>query len=279
MKIESGEGFPVRYMIYHKDFLMFILSYCSLVQNTNKKFKLYVWDGGLTKEQKEIINKLFPGVTIEQMIAKGVTEKEVEKRYNAYINKPLMDIKFLIDKKFIGLDPDVIFYKEPIEIIDWINNNDSTNLFISDCYSAYMNNYENIFDSVVEKLNAGLLCLQPNTLPKFETALKFFEGRSTKNPDQTFYAYCLDHCDYSYKRLDKYKYKIFFCPFNELGKESKEWIKNNIQKEYEEHSKVLKEKNTVCFHFINSGWEKLLSIENGIAKIANPDEVKKDVNK
>jgi len=263
VKIESGEGFPVRYMTYDKDFLMFVLSYTSLVQNTKKKFKLYVWDGGLTKEQKEKIFEMFPGVTIEQMVAKGVTKKEFEKRYNAYINKPLMDVKFLINKKFIGIDSDVIFYKEPTEIIDWIENDNKTNLFMADCASSYMNNYENIFDSVVEKLNAGLLCLQPNTLPKFEIVLKFFEGRSTKNSDQTFYAYCLDHCKYKYASLDKYKYKIFFSSFNE-------------SKECDEYCVYLKDKNTVCFHFINSGWKKFLNINKDVATVLNPDEVEEN---
>ena len=71
MKIKSGKGFPVRYMVYYKDFLMFILSYCSLVQTTDKKFKLYVWDGGLFEEQRKQLIEMFPGVTIKQMIVDG----------------------------------------------------------------------------------------------------------------------------------------------------------------------------------------------------------------
>jgi len=273
MQVKSGEGFDVRYMIYDKDFSMFILSYYSLVQNTGRKFKLYIWDGGLTKEQRKQITELFPGVTIKQMLAKGKTIKEFEKRYTAYINKPLMDVHYLRDKKFIGIDPDVIFYKEPKEIIDWIDNDNDTNLFLSDCTNGYMNNYEKIFDKLVEKLNAGLLCLQSYTLPDFETAYDFFNNKSTKNPDQTFYAYCLAHCKYKYKRLDRYKYKIFIHSFNEWSEESQQYVKNNIQEDYDEHCKYLKDKNTICFHFINSSWKKFLKINDDALEILNPDEV------
>jgi len=275
MKIESGKGMAVRYMVYDKDFNMFILSYCSLVQYTGKKFKLYVFDGGLTENQKKQILEIFPGVIIKQLIIKGVTKKEFEHRYNININRPFMDICYLRDKKFIALDPDVIFYKIPEEIINWIDNNNDTNLFFSDCTNGYMNNYKKLFDRLVEKLNAGLLCLQPNTLPNYGEAYNFFNGKSTKNSDQTFYAYCLEHCKYKYERLNRYEYKIFLPPINEWTKESREYILNNAKEDYKEHCQYSEDKNTVCFHFINCNWKKFLKINNGELIIENPDEVDK----
>jgi len=244
-------------MVYDKDYLIFILSYISFIQNTKRRFKLYIWDGGLNKKQIEEINKIFPGVTIKKMIVKGITDKKFEKRYTAYINKPFMDVKYLRDKKFIGLDPDVIFYKEPKEIIDWIDNDTNINLYLSDCTNSYMNNYEKNFDVLVPKLNAGLLCLQPDTLPDLDVTYKFFNNKGTKNPDQTFYAYCLSHCSYTYASLDKYKYKIY--------------ISDNIRKDYKEYYKYLEDKNTICFHFINNNWKKFLNIEDRFAVMINPD--------
>ncbi|WP_439459538.1 hypothetical protein [Pedobacter sp. GSP4] len=166
------DGLPV-YFLTGKQFLFQTL-FCirSLTQHTNEKFKFVLMDDGtFDAELNEIAAKLLPGaelVTLQQInqnldailpLNKYPIIRQKRKIYNHL--KKLTDIHtYHPNSNKLVLDSDMLFWKEPLAVIDWlkkpkniINIEDSTQ-----SYGYSISLMEQLCASpITKKLNVGLI--------------------------------------------------------------------------------------------------------------------------
>lgn len=146
------------YLLAIKSFLSFNTSFYVVIHD----------DGSLTRKEIKIINKHIIGCRI---ILKSEADKTLDptlKKYpriakyrKQYVNaKQILDFFLLSEsKKMIGLDSDILFFKQPREIYDW-RFNASKSIFYSFEKDSYGPNKVNTFfgqQPYLKDINIGLM--------------------------------------------------------------------------------------------------------------------------
>ena len=146
------------YLLAIKSFLSFNTSFYVVIHD----------DGSLTKKEIKVINKHIIGCRIILQSEADKTLASILKRYprivkyrEQYVNaKQILDF-FLLSKskKIIGLDSDILFFKQPHEIYDW-SFNVSKSIFYSFEKDSYGPNMVNAFfgcQPYLKNINIGLM--------------------------------------------------------------------------------------------------------------------------
>jgi hypothetical protein len=120
-------------------------------------------------------------------------------KYNMFImSLILLDINLLSDaEKIMVLDADVLFFKKPVELINWINDqNDNSSLFSVERFRPYRDKKNRLqFDlKPSETLNSGLLCYNPKTILDLPTLEKWV----SENRDLMYTSPVFEQLAYSY---------------------------------------------------------------------------------
>ncbi len=120
-------------------------------------------------------------------------------KYNMFImSLILLDINLLSDaEKIMILDADVLFFKKPVELINWINDqNDNSSLFSVERFRPYRDKKNRLqFDlKPSETLNSGLLCYNPKTILDLPTLEKWI----SENRDLMYTSPVFEQLAYSY---------------------------------------------------------------------------------
>lgn len=144
----SPEGLPIYFLTGKKYLYQTLFCITSLVKVSKQPFRyILIDDGTFDREIITRINSFLPGVEI-------VMSEDIEKNLSKVIPKHLFPtlhykrgeyphIKKLIDvhtlpgnKWKLVLDSDMLFWNDPIEIVNWLNAPDKP-LYMLDCENSY----------------------------------------------------------------------------------------------------------------------------------------------
>ncbi len=165
---ETEGDIEVRVLTWRKDYINLIWALKSFYTTSDVRYPLYIHDGGLFPEHKEILKLHFPNAFI-------VNKNDADQIVNTYFDQnnftrskeyrlsniatvKLWDYFILSQaKRVISIDSDIVFFKEPSKII---NPNPRKNYYNEDLQYAYSMSLEDInkdFDiSLPPKINSGL---------------------------------------------------------------------------------------------------------------------------
>jgi len=120
-------------------------------------------------------------------------------KYNMFImSLILLDINLLSEaEKIMILDADVLFFKKPVELVNWINDqNDNSSLFSVEKFRPYRDKQNRLqFDlKPAETLNSGLLCYNPKIIMDLPTLEKWI----SENRDLMYTSPVFEQLAYSY---------------------------------------------------------------------------------
>lgn len=120
-------------------------------------------------------------------------------KYNMFImSLILLDMNLLSSaEKIMILDADVLFFKKPVELINWINHQeDQSNLYSVEKFRPYRDKQNRLqFDlKPAETLNSGLLCYHPKTVMDLPTLEKWI----SENRDLMYTSPVFEQLAYSY---------------------------------------------------------------------------------
>lgn len=158
-----------------------LTSFCiySLIRSSpNYKFKFRIFDdGSIDSKVKSYLEKI-PNCeiilieTIESYIDLKLPRNKFPKirslRDNFFMMRKLTDIHLFDTNYNIYLDSDILFYSEPVELINWAKN-PNCSFTIEDIYQSYGISYE-LMEKIVNnknvpvKLNAGLYGINSNNI-------------------------------------------------------------------------------------------------------------------
>lgn len=146
--ISFNHGLPIYFLTGKKYLYQTLFCIQSLVKTTEEKFNFYlIDDGSFTKDDKEKINQLLPNCTVyyKETIDKQLSIK-LPKEHFPYLHykrkiyphiKKLTDIHIFEENQWkLVLDSDMIFWKQPNEIINWLKN-PLTPIHMLDCEESY----------------------------------------------------------------------------------------------------------------------------------------------
>jgi len=206
----NGEELPasVHLLVSSETWRMGLMAILSLEYFSKKRWKIFIHDDGSLKNesQKAILAKL-PGAT---MIARGEADKTFISRFAGYPacarNRESHNffLKFFDPwlyapgERYILLDADVIFYRNPREVVEWATKAGGDCLYMRDLKEVFCTSRSSIEEfagySIPSPFNAGFLCMNKGAIdPLFcEKFLLEFEN-SSKHPqflEQTLQAVC-----------------------------------------------------------------------------------------
>ncbi|WP_413666199.1 hypothetical protein ACEN9X_16635 [Mucilaginibacter sp. Mucisp86] len=192
--ISYADGLPV-YFLTGKNYLYQTL-YCiqSLIKSSSAKFKfILVDDGSFNAELLKRVERQLPGAQVitQDRISENLQNALPEARY-PYLHKKRAvypHIKKLTDVHTIPgdawklvLDSDMLFWREPIDLINWLNHPQRP-LHMVDCTEAYgysQQLMEQLAASAIKPLlNVGAIGLKSNDIDwdKLENWVKTLEER------------------------------------------------------------------------------------------------------
>lgn len=142
------KGLPIYFLTGKNYFYQTLFCALSLVKNSQQEFRfILVDDGSFDKELIENANIQIPGVeiitkeTIDQNIRRTLPEQDFP--YLHFKRKVYPHIKKLTDIHTIASDPyklvldsDMLFWQEPLELINWLKD-PSGCLYMLDCEESY----------------------------------------------------------------------------------------------------------------------------------------------
>lgn len=196
--LSDEHGYSI-YFLTGKNYL-FQTFFCafSLVQASNNSFQfILIDDGSFDELLKTQAKEQMPGVKIiskveiaDNLLAKLPIQDfpYLHRKREVYPHiKKLIDIHTINDQGYkLVLDSDMLFWDEPIEIIDWLKN-PSGALHMVDCEESYGYNkdlMESLCEAKIPELvNVGILGLQSKTinwiaLERWAKTLEETEGAS-----------------------------------------------------------------------------------------------------
>ena len=160
----------------HQDLPAYILAIRSLLHFTNRQFAItLVDDGTLTEiDCNEILHivkgiKLIRSPKLFQLIVDIFGEKNiyVQNFNNPYVRKKIASILCTTHDKILFLDSDILFFKKPTQILNWMDNKQDA-IYIQDFQNAYIFSAvesKNIFNIYpLPKVNSGLIGISKSML-------------------------------------------------------------------------------------------------------------------
>lgn len=165
------DSFEIHLLICHEDIGMLIYCLKSFLYFSEKAYHVVLHDdGSLTKKDIKRLKRHFVNIRIlkkkqaDKLVYDKIKEYEAIKKYrysymcknwvyrtnfNPYVlSIKLLDFNLLSNaKKILVLDTDILFFKKPIEILEWINDDKENRIL-----SSVEQSPRNIF-------NSGILCI------------------------------------------------------------------------------------------------------------------------
>lgn len=177
-----------------------LLAAISFEQQTGRRWKFFIHeDGSVTEEARSKIKKLLPDVRLISRDESDTKMREVlclypaclEQRgqYNLFLK--FSDFAaFAPGNRFIVLDSDVIFYRRPVEILDWVDSGTDMCLYNEDTKEKYciprVHIKEDLGIDMWPRFNSGLVLL-PRLAVDFALAEKLVTTfRTTAHHPQFF---------------------------------------------------------------------------------------------
>jgi hypothetical protein len=217
----NNSDLSIHLLTCQRDLIMTVCSLKSFYRVATEIGQLYIHnDGTLTIKDKNILKKFFPSAKIvaADEITKGsyltnypLLKKFREENNNYFLLKKIIDTYFLSDKKYhLIIDADLLWFKEPEEIMAEIRNGCQDSLMMAN------NNFSYVYFRGGEKLNqdlagynSGIVLYRRDNfdLAKLEEYLSKIDENNKENNhfiEQAGFAWCLNNL----KKLDEKKYII-----------------------------------------------------------------------
>lgn len=222
---EKSAKVSIHSLVCHMDLEMYLVAVKSFLRFYTKVQIIAHSDGSINKDDKEILRKHIPNITIIDETNK-LWQHSLNRVRNKYVAKGhsnLLLIKLFLpffckSDRLIILDTDIIFINRPDEIISWIKN-DSQNLnplYNEDKYDTLRDAKTNLIkefniSELPPNLNSGFICMKNDlTKEEFERLLKISVDYTDSNidkGDQTIYHIMLARRNA--KPLNPENYNIF----------------------------------------------------------------------
>lgn len=201
---DNSSNIEVVSVTSRQDYYMLVLSLKSLFLHSRENFSVLIFDDGSlrTKDIKFIKQNIIGAKVIkknryDKRLAKYSKTIFLNKRIrnSPYVIKELGPIIFSKKNKLLFLDSDVLFFKQPNSIIDWIKGKHDI-IFLSDYQNVYcLSNIESkyLFNlPLTPKVNSGLIGIHRRYLDQnlLKKLLSFYstEGKFRLQALQTFFA-------------------------------------------------------------------------------------------
>lgn len=182
---EDSPHFEIHMLLGHRHVGMCLWSVKSLLHVAGRKYKVVLHDDGsltardLDTLKKHLINvRIFGKAIADENLRERLTDfpnslefrfssKETANhrgQYNMFImSLILFDYNLLTEaSKILLLDADVLFFKKPKEIMDWVDDpEDTRTLYSVEAFSPYRNERNELCfgPKTPRTLNSGLICL------------------------------------------------------------------------------------------------------------------------
>jgi hypothetical protein len=183
-----------------------LLAVMSLELFTKRRWRVFIHEDGTVSEVARLeIERRLPGVRFVSRPEADEKATEVfahhpkslahRAQYNLFL-KFADTLSFADRDRFLVLDSDVIFFKTPTEILEWVDTNSKTCLYNEDTREKFCiprEHIEKIFHkNLLPRFNSGLVLMQKNAMDPV-LAEKFFEAfdasaHAPKFFEQTLYA-------------------------------------------------------------------------------------------
>lgn len=199
----------VHLLVSSKTWRMGLMAVLSFEYFSGRRWKIFVHDdGSLDQKSRRAVLAKLPGAVI-------ITKEAADKTFNSHFagypacTRHRKNHNFFLkffdpwlyapSKRYILLDADVIFYRQPREIVEWVTRADLGCLYMRDIKEVFCTSRESIERycgfRVPSPFNAGFLCMDKGAIdPDFcERFLSEFENKS-EHPqflEQTLHALCV----------------------------------------------------------------------------------------
>lgn len=202
---ESKASVSVHMLVSSKTWHAGLLAAISFEFFTQRRWKLFIHEDGSVDEQtRRRIERVLPGV---RFISRRESEEKTQltlasypaclrhrARHNLFLK--FFDVPVFAEKRFVFLDSDVLFFRKPQEILDWVDSESEDCFYNEDTKEKYCIPRQEIESALGIKLwprfNSGLLLMtrQAISLELAEKLLITFEA-TAHHPqffEQTLYA-------------------------------------------------------------------------------------------
>ena len=248
---EADPSVSVHLLVSSKTWHAGVLAAMSFEFFTQRRWNLFFHEDGSVDEcSRKRIEKVFPGV---HFIARAVSEELMQQRLQPYPNCQALRREHNLFLKFfdlpafapgermILLDSDVIFFKKPKEILEWVNSNSQECWYNEDTKEKYCIPRYEIEPALGIKLwprfNSGLVLmpLAAISLPLAERLLTTF--KTTAHHHQFF---------------EQTLYALMASAWNRGGA---------LPATYEISWRLFRRRNSICRHYVGDFKHDLLYIE------------------
>jgi lysophospholipase L1-like esterase len=244
---------PVHLLVSSSSWHCGLLAAISLEAVSKKNWRfVFHDDGSVTDEQRLQILKSLPGVRFvsrqeaEEKMAILLSNfplcRQHRARHNFFLK--IFDIPLFAESShFILLDSDVLFFREPLEVVKWVESSKEAILFNEDTQEKYCNPRQEIETKIglnlLHNFNSGLVLMRTKAidLSLAESFLSKFEG-------------CAHHPQFFEQTL--------YCLMA-----SKDGKGSPLPRKYEISWGYLRNRIAVCRHYVGAFKHDLLYIEGG----------------
>ena len=213
----------VHLLVSSKTWRMGLMAVLSLEYFSDRRWRIIIHDdGSLDEVSRGLILAKLPGASL---ITRREAEDVFTSRFARYpaCSRNRSNHNFFLKffdpwlhaphEKYILLDADVIFYRQPREIVEWANRDDRVCLYMRDIKEVFCTSRNRIEEfcgfRVATPFNAGFLCMKKSAIdPDFcEQFLSAFENKS-EHPqflEQTLHAICVSRGGFARELPDTYE--------------------------------------------------------------------------
>jgi len=176
----NSGSIEIRVLTWRKDYINLIWALKSFYTVSNVDYPLYIHDGGLFPEHIETLKKHFPNAHIidkdyADKVVNAFFEKNKLELSKKYRNSNIATIKlwdyFIFSKadRIISIDSDIVFFKNPVHIIDSNPNKNYYNEDLQFAYSMSLEEIEAAFNiKLPAKVNSGLFNVSHSIFDPFK---------------------------------------------------------------------------------------------------------------
>jgi lipopolysaccharide biosynthesis glycosyltransferase len=203
----------VHLLVSSKTWKMGLMAVLSLEYFSGKRWRIFIHEDGSLDEssQRAILAKLPGAVLVTRQEADDVFNSRF-RGYPACVRNRANHNFFLKffdpwiyspEEKYVLLDADVIFYRNPLEVMEWASCTGKSCLYMRDIKEVFCTSRSRIEEfsaiRIPSPFNAGFLCMEKSAIdPDFcERFLLEFESRSEYPQflEQTLHALCASRCE------------------------------------------------------------------------------------
>lgn len=226
LKIDNNSQVAIHSVVCHNDIVQYILTLKSFIFFSKVKASVVVHDdGSLTLEDQKQLNYHFPEIeiityeyatkTVRKSLQKypHIKKERLRKSWNKFQMLIMLDVPFFAKKKkLVYFDSDILFYKFPQQIMNWVNtNNDSQETWYTaaegDAYTIDRELLTYLYKKkAIPGLNSGFRCFWKRSLnlEAMEKFLKLLEGLKKNDAVWRDQTYAMIDTIFHYKRSKKF---------------------------------------------------------------------------